>query len=587
MLTYLFDIPTHQAKRYAKAKAFANYEQGKWTFLSSATFQETIQKTSIFLLEKGLKPQDCIAIISKSGNAYWNIIDFAAQQIGVVVVPILSGLNAYQMDYILSECNIKMVFFSMQEDEANYAIILQDRFETYEIAPNLFQSMKEVQADDIIRIENRKKEIQATDLATIIYTSGTTGEPKGVMLSHQNIVSNILALMPLIPEINDKRVLSFLPLSHIFERTVTYTYMAMGASIYYTNGVANVETCLLSAQPQYMTAVPRLVEKMLDKVLEYREKSNPVLKIIIDWALAEGKDFEGEHKESVPDFLKRLLADWVVFRRWRKALGGQVEGIIVGAAALQPRLSRLFSAAGIPIREGYGCTETSPVVSFNRFNPGGFMYGTVGIPLPGVEVKIESAEQIKGEGEIWVKGPNVMMGYYNKPIETREVITADGWYKTGDIGHFTNKWFLKITDRQRDIFKTSNGRYIAPQIIENQLKTTAFIDQCLVYGLAKPYVVALIVPNFHFLKEWCEQKGIHWTAPQYMVLNPKVQKHFQKIINVANEQLNGNEHIVKFHLLFEEWSIDKGELTPTLKLRRRIIVEKHLKEIEEMYIEKS
>jgi long-chain acyl-CoA synthetase len=587
MLTYLFDIPAYQAKRYAKQKAFANYEQGKWDFLSTEIFQKAINKTSAFLLEKGLKSQDCVAIISKSGNAYWNIIDFAAQQIGVVVVPILSGLSWYQMDYILSECNIKIVFFEMQEGEADYSIILQNRLETYAITSNLFQNMREASTEDILHIENRKKDIKPTDLATIIYTSGTSGEPKGVMLSHQNIISNILALMPLIPNITDKRVLSFLPLSHIFERTVTYTYIAMGAAIYYTNGVANVEACLLSAQPQYMTAVPRLIEKMLDKVLEYREKSNPLLKIIIDWALAEGKDFEGEHIESVPNFLKRLLADWVVFRRWRKALGGRVEGIIVGAAALQPRLSRLFSAAGIPIREGYGCTETSPVVSFNRFNPGGFMYGTVGTPLPGVEVRIEAVEHMDGEGEIWVKGPNVMMGYYNKPIETSEVITADGWYKTGDIGHFTNKWFLKITDRQRDIFKTSNGRYIAPQVIENQLKTTAFIDQCIVFGLAKPYVVALIVPNFHFLKEWCEQKGIHWTAPQYMVLNPKVQKHFQKIVTAANEQLNPTEHIVQFHLLFEEWSIENGELTPTLKLRRRIIIEKYRKQIEEMYTEKT
>jgi long-chain acyl-CoA synthetase len=322
----------------------------------------------------------------------------------------------------------------------------------------------------------------------------------------------------------------------------------------------------------------------LDKVMEHREKANPIFRKIIDWALAEGEYFEGEHKESIGNYIKRALADAFVFRAWRKALGGRVEGVIVGAAALQPRLSRLFSAAGIPIREGYGCTETSPVVSFNRFSPGGFMYGTVGMPLTGVEVKIDNdGENLQGEGEILVKGPNVMMGYYKKKEATAEVFTEDGWYRTGDIGHFTNKWFLKITDRKRDIFKTSNGRYVAPQIVENQLKTSAFIDQCMVYGLGKPYVVALIVPNFHLLKEWCEQKGIHWTAPQYMVINPKVEKFYTKLISDLNEYLSPIERVERFHLLFEEWNAENGELTPTLKVRRRIIVEKFEQEIMKLY----
>jgi long-chain acyl-CoA synthetase len=265
-------------------------------------------------------------------------------------------------------------------------------------------------------------------------------------------------------------------------------------------------------------------------------------------------------------------------------LGGRVEGVIVGAAALQPRLSRLFSAAGIPIREGYGCTETSPVVAFNRFSPGGFMYGTVGIPLPGVEVKIDTThEDLPGEGEILVRGANVMMGYYKKPEATKEVFTEDGWYRTGDIGHFSYKWFLKITDRKRDIFKTSNGRYVAPQVVENQLKTSVYIDQCMVYGLGKPYIVALILPNFHILKEWCDQKGIHWTAPQYMVINPKVQQFYTKLIADLNEYLSPIERVEKFQLLFQEWNSENGELTPTMKVRRRIVAEKFEKEIAALY----
>jgi long-chain acyl-CoA synthetase len=580
----LFEIPQLQAKRYPQDIALANYEQGQWTSFSTASFCENITKASVALLRKKINSGECIALIGKSGNPYWNMLDFGAQQLGIIVVPILSGISWYQLEYILDECDIKHIFYASKEDESTYQAILSEKFITQKLTHTFFQQIQPATTEEIEQIENSKSAIKENDLATIIYTSGTTGEPKGVMLSHRNIMSNIKAIMPLIPELVEKTVISFLPLSHIFERTVTFTYMALGASIYYTNGVDNLETCFKLARPQYFSAVPRLVEKMLDRVMEHREKANFISKKIIDWALAEGNDFEGEHRESILNYIKRSIADKIVFRAWRKALGGRVEGVIVGAAALQPRLSRLFSAAGIPIREGYGCTETSPVISFNRFSPGGFMYGTVGIPLPGVEVRIDESEQINGEGEILVKGPNVMLGYYKKAEATSEVFTEDGWYKTGDIGHFTNKWFLKITDRKRDIFKTSNGRYIAPQIIENQLKTSIYIDQCMAYGLGRPHVVALIVPNFHALKEWCEQKGIHWTAPQYMVLNPKVKKFFQKIINDANEYLSTPEKVEQFCLLYEEWSAENNELTPTLKVRRRVVTEKYSTQLNEMYI---
>ncbi len=579
----IFDIPQLQAKRYPQDIALANYERGQWTCFSTTVFCENITKASALMLRKDIAAGDCIALIGKSGNPYWNMLDFGALQAGVIVVPVLSGISWYQLEYILEECKIKHIFYASREDEAFYEAILTENFITQKLDKAFFQQIKTPTNEEIALIEARKDKIKETDLATIIYTSGTTGEPKGVMLSHRNIVSNVKAVMPLLPELKGKTVLSFLPLSHIFERTATYTYIALGATIHYAGSIDNLEVCLKSARPHYFSAVPRLVEKMLDRVMENREKANPIFKKIIDWALAEGNDFEGEHRESVLNYLKRGIADKVVFRAWRKALGGRVEGVMVGAAALQPRLSKLFSAAGIPIREGYGCTETSPIIAFNRFSPGGFMYGTVGIPLPGVEVKIDTEENINGEGEILIKGPNVMLGYFNKPEATNEVFTEDGWFKTGDVGHFTNKWFLKITDRKRDIFKTSNGRFIAPQIVENQLKTSMFIDQCMVYGLGKPHVVALIVPNFHALKEWCEQKGIHWTAPQYMVINPKVQKFYHKLVDDLNEYLSPPEKVVKFSLLHEEWNAEKDELTPTLKVRRRVISEKFNTQIEDLY----
>lgn len=579
----LFDIPTLQANRYPQKIALSNFEQGQWINFSTADLYDNINKASAFLLEKGLKKGDTIAIIGKIGTPYWNMLDFGAQQIGVIVVPILSGISWYQFEYILVESEIKHIFYTTEEDKELYHSVLDNKYPSNIINASFFNKMNQPNAEYSDAIQQLKNSIIASDLATIIYTSGTTGEPKGVMLSHQNIVSNIKAIIPLIPEIQEKRVLSFLPLSHIFERTATFTYMTLGASIYYTNGIENLEICLKAVKPQYLSAVPRLIEKMYDKVIEKREQSNFILKKIIDWALNEGDDFEGEHSESILNYIKRSVADLIVYRSWRKALGGKVEGIIVGAAALQPRLSKLFSAANIPIREGYGCTETSPVIAFNRFNPGGFMYGTVGIPIPGVEVKIDTAGEINGEGEILVKGPNVMIGYFKKPESNKDVFTEDGWYRTGDIGHFTNKWFLKITDRKRDIFKTSNGRFISPQIIENQLKTSAFIDQCMVWGLGKPHIVALIVPNFNLLKEWCEAKKIHWTAPQYMVLNPKVQKFYSKLIDDMNEYLSINERVIKFQLLHQEWSIETQELTPTLKMRRRVIFEKYEKQINDLY----
>ena len=574
--TRLFDIPNFQANRYPQKVALAMLEEGKWTTFSSEKLVQCIEQTSAALLRLGLKKGNKIALIGKTGSIYWNILDFAAQQIGVIVVPILSGVPQYQMEYILEESQIEFLFFNQKNDIDNHSYLFAKKYNTYNIESQLVGFFKTITQEEKEEIERLKNSILPSDLATIIYTSGTSGEPKGVMLSHHNLVSNIKSVLPLVPFINGKATISFLPLSHVFERTITFSYMAMGANIYYTGGIDNLEMCLKSIRPYYWSSVPRVLEKIYDRIIQEREKGNFLKKALINFALRVGERYDERKNYDFLFQVKRKIADVLVYRIWRKSIGGNVRGIVVGAAALQPNLSRLFSAAKIPIREGYGCTETSPVISFNRFEPGGVIYGTVGIPVPGVEVRIEKSDEYEnGDGEILVKGPNVMMGYFNKKEETEEAFTEDGWYKTGDIGRFENKRFLKITDRKKDLFKTSHGKFISPQVVENQLKTSSFIDQCMVYGLGKSYVVALIIPNFHRLKEWCDEHKIHWTAPQYMVINPKVEAFFRTLINDLNKELEAVEQVKKFHLLFEEWSVTSQELTPTLKMRRKVIVEKN------------
>ena len=582
--TRLFDIPNFQANRYPQEVALAMLEQGKWITFSSEKLVQSIEQTSATLLRLGLKKGNKIALIGKTGSIYWNVLDFAAQQIGVIVVPILSGVPQYQMEYILEESQIEFLFFNQKNDIDNHNYLFVKKYNTYNIENQLIDFFKIITEEEKEEIERLKNSILPGDLATIIYTSGTSGEPKGVMLSHYNLVSNIKSVLPLVPFINGKATISFLPLSHVFERTITFSYMAMGANIYYTGGIDNLEMCLKSVRPYYWSSVPRVLEKIYDRIIQEREKGNFLKKALINFALRVGERYDERKNYDFLFQVKRKIADVFVYRIWRKSIGGNVRGIVVGAAALQPNLSKLFSAAKIPIREGYGCTETSPVISFNRFEPGGVIYGTVGIPVPGVEVRIEKSDEYEnGDGEILVKGPNVMMGYFNKKEETEEAFTEDGWYKTGDIGRFENKRFLKITDRKKDLFKTSHGKFISPQVVENQLKTSSFIDQCMVYGLGKPYVVALIIPNFNQLKEWCDEHKIHWTAPQYMVINPKVETFFKALIDELNKELEAVEQVKKFHLLFEEWSVTSQELTPTLKIRRKIITDKNKNLLDKLY----
>ena len=586
--TRLFDILDFQAFRYPQKVALAYQKNGQWQHFSTAQCIALRQEISVGLLNMGVQKGDKIALMSESSSPYWNILDVAILQIGAVVVPLHNNVNAYQLEYIFSQCAIKYAFVSNESERARIEelrfslpnlkriFLMEEDFSTYACVPD---------ALDLQQLDALKNSILPTELATIVYTSGTTAAPKGVMLSHANIVSNIKSILPMIPIDATKTVLSFLPLSHIFERVVTFTYMAAGSSLHYVADIEQLSETMRSVRPHYFSSVPRLFEKSYDKILEKRDEQNLFFQKIINWAIVVGESYDGFNQENIGDILKRKIADLLVYRHWRAALGGRVEGVVVGAAALQPKLGRLFSAAGIQIREGYGMTETSPVIAFNRFEPGGVRFGTVGMLLAGVQLRIDAPNE-SGEGEILVKGPNVMMGYFEKKEETDAVLNPDGWFRTGDIGKIVFKKFLQLTDRKKDIFKTSHGRYVSPIYLENHLRASPYVEQCMVVGANQPFVSALIVPNFVQLKRWCIENKVHWTGPQYMVINPKVEKFFNKLMFTLNEDLANHEKIQRFHLLFEEWTMAGGELTPTLKIRRSIILEKYKTELGLLYEKK-
>ncbi len=587
----LFDILPYQQMRFPNPSAIRVRAGDGWRTFSTDTCIEEINKVSAGLLQLGIQPGDKVAIMAHTGSPHWNFFDLGAQQIGAVVVPLHATLSMDELLYILQDAQVRCCFVAdidlcekayqakSQLTDLQHIITLMPvvgarHWPNFAVAP-----------DDAIQkeIAQRRQQVHPEDLATIIYTSGTTGEPKGVMLSHRNLVSNIKSIIALIPVAYDKRVFSFLPLSHVFERMVTYTYLATGASLHYPASRDTTMQDLRAARPHYFTAVPRILERVYNAIIAEVRKRPLFVRRIVKWAIAFGEHYNETRRLPLPGYwLKRFLADVIVFQQWRRQLGGAVEGIAVGAAALQPRLGRLFSAAGIPIREGYGLTETSPVVAFNRFEPGGVRFGTVGIPIPGVEVRIEQPNE-DGEGEILVRGPNVMMGYYGKPEATQAVLDAEGWLHTGDVGKMIYRRFLQITDRKKDIFKTSSGMYVSPQHLENHLRTSSYIEQCMIIGFKRPYVAALILPNFSMLEQWCREHNVHWTSPPYMVLNNRVLKMMEQEIAHLNEPLAHHQRIRRFVLLHQPWSEHTGELTPTLKARRQVLLEKYSKEIESLF----
>ncbi len=588
--TRLFEILEYQQWRYPQAVALAGRENGAWRTWSTQDLIVERNWLSHGLLQLGLRPGDRVGLLSHCGSPYWVIADAALLQAGMVPVPIHATARSDEVAHIVQDAQLRGCFVSNGEmfEKLKQSGPLPEHVIAFEPVSGALPwktALRDPDTGDREAVARIRDTILPDTLATLLYTSGTTGAPKGVMLTHANIISNVKAVLAIVPVGPEVTAVSYLPMSHIFERMVTYVYQAAGTPVWFADSVEGLPAILREVRPHFFTAVPRILERSYERLLERRNQAGFWGKKILDWAMALGERYPFAGKHGMPPVyrLKLLLADLLVFRRWRRAMGGRVRGIAVGAAALQPRLGRLFSAAGIEVREGYGLTETSPVVAFNRFEPGGVHFGTVGIPAPGVEVRIVDADA-EGEGEIEVRGPNVMTGYWNLPDETAERFTTDGWLKTGDIGRFEFKRFLKITGRKSEIFKTTTGKFVAPAFVEQQLLRSPFIDQCLAVGLNQPFVGALLVPNFDQLEAWCRENNVHWTAPPYMILNPKVEKLLAQEIERINETYLGPiEKVRAFQLLAESWTPGNGLLTPTLKLRRPALAERFEAEIAALF----
>ncbi len=596
----LFEVLEYQQHRYPQQVAMAGRSHHQWHTWTTAELLAERDRLSAGLLHNGLHEGDKVGILAHCGSPQWVMADAALLQLGMIPVPIHATARPDEIRHIAQDAALRACFVSnadmldkLEAAEVQIPLLFSFQDELPDTGDSVSAALKTWQ--DLVcdpdehlkgRIQYLRNGIRPEHLATILYTSGTTGLPKGVMLTHTNIISNIKSVLAIVPVGPGTTVVSFLPMSHIFERMVTYAYQAAGAPLWFAESVESLPRILPELRPHFMTAVPRVLERMYERLQEERGKGGPLRRKILDWAMALGERYPYSGGETLPFdyYVKRLLADVLVFRQWRKRMGGRIRYIAVGAAALQPRLGRLFSAAGIEVREGYGLTETSPVIAFNRFEPGGVHFGTVGIPAPGVEVRISREQDEEGNGEIEVRGPNVMSGYLHLPEETASRFTADGWFRTGDVGRFEHKRFLKVTGRKSEIFKTTSGKFVAPAYVEQQLLISPFISQCMVTGANRPFVGALIVPEFAILENWCKENKVHWTAPQFMILNPKVEKLIRQEIEAINETRLGTiEKVRQFQLLYEPWTTENGLLTPTLKMRRDRIAQQFAAEIEKMF----
>ncbi len=588
----IFDCIDYQLSRFAKEDMFAGKVNGEWKKYSTAAVKETINKLSAGLLKLGvsgnnmqIENQDKIALISKN-RPEWLMLDMACQQIGAALCPIYPTTNVNELEFIFNDASVKYVFISGEEildkvnNIRNRVATLQNvySFDMLEGVDYWTKITELANADALEKLETVKKTIQPEHCATIIYTSGTTGTPKGVMLSHKNIVTNVINARKTFPfEDNPAaKALSFLPLNHIFERMVSYIYITSGISIYYAESLETIADNLKEVKPNLFTTVPRLLEKVYEKIMEKGAALTGLKRKLFDWAVGLGSQYDNLKSGGAWYNMQLAIANKLIFSKWREALGGNIECIITGGAACQVRLLRVFNAAKIPIYEGYGPTENSPVISVNCRSKGGTKFGTVGLVIEGQEVKLQA------DGEICVKGPSVMMGYYKRPDLNAETI-IDGWLHTGDIGVFEDGKYLKITDRKKELFKTSGGKYVAPQPIENKMKESPFVEQMMIVGAEQKFVGALIVPSLPNLKEWMQHKGIAFTTVEDAVHNPKVLDLYRELIDSFNKFFNHVEQVKKFELLPNEWTIDSGELTPTLKLKRKVIMEKYKAAVERIY----
>jgi long-chain acyl-CoA synthetase len=536
------------------------------------------------LIEIGTVPGDKIASISNN-RPEWNIIDMAIMQIGAIHIPIYPTISESDYTYILNHAEVKYVFVEGKELLRKIEHILPNipsmkgvftfrKLDEHKFFGELVELGK--QNSHAEEVKQRMDAITEHDVATMIYTSGTTGFPKGVMLSHANILNNVWAVQHVPPVDHTAKAISYLPLCHVYERMINYAYQYIGLSTYYVESIGAITQDLQEIKPDIMTTVPRLLEKIYDRIVMKGQKLGGFKKNIFFWAIGLGLRYE--LKNSLWFNLQLKIADKLVFKKWREALGNNIKVIISGGAALQERLSRSFWAAGIPVLEGYGLTETSPVIAVSHFHKNGFKFGTVGPVLDNLTVKIAD------DGEILCKGPSVMKGYYKQPDLTREAIEPDGFFHTGDIGQIEPGGQLKITGRKKAMFKTSFGKYISPEHLENKLKESPFIDATLIVGENKKFAAALVVPDFEYLKNWCQVKEIPYTTNKEMVQNPVIKKRFQREIDHHNTFFGDYEKIKKFHLIEHEWSVESGELTASLKLKRNLIKEKYAAIIEALFL---
>tara|TARA_B100000809_G_scaffold266259_1_gene328102 strand:+ start:2613 stop:4364 length:1752 start_codon:yes stop_codon:yes gene_type:complete len=582
MIKTLADFYYHQLENNPKKDAFTQKENGEWVSLATQEFVNKANQLSTGLLKLGIKKRDKIAVISNN-RTEWHLADLAVQQLGIINVPLYPNITEADYKYILNDSEARMVFIS---DEAILTKMLNIKTEVplleHIYTFNVVEGQKHY--SDLLSNEVNLEEIkqlgsllEETDVATLIYTSGTTGNPKGVMLTHQNLVSNVLGAEECFPMTDNQRSLSFLPLCHVFERMIDYLYIYKSVSIYYAESIEAIGENLKEVKPHIFGTVPRLLEKVYDKIVAKGNDLSGIKKFLFFWALRLGLKYDPIESGGLFYNFKLKIANKIIFNKWREALGGNMMAVAVGGAALQPRLSRVFTAAKIPVLEGYGLTETSPVIAVNSCLPNGMMIGTVGIPLKNLEVKIAS------DGEILVKGPSVMKGYYNQPELTKEVINEDGFFHTGDIGELVNGKYLKITDRKKEIFKTSGGKYIAPQVMENKFKESRFIEQVMIVGEGEKMPAAFIQPNFLFLEEWCQRKNISFVSAEEIVKVERVVARFQKEVSLLNERFSNFEQIKRFELINHVWTIDSGELTPTLKLKRKNILQKNKELYQKIY----
>ncbi|SMC77616.1 AMP-dependent synthetase/ligase [Pedobacter africanus] len=578
-VTRVFDLLQYNLENFPKQEFISGKVNGTWQKYSTQEFCDTVDALSRGLIDIGVGKNSRVGVMS-ANRPEWNLTDFAIMQIGAYQIPLYPTLAEHDIKFIIENAEITVIFVADEAlyvklkavcEEVSSAIKIYTFNEVDGAAhwKSLVTAGESLKDTDLAPYRNA---ITPDDILTLIYTSGTTGTPKGVMLTHNNLVKNFEHSAVVMPE-GIKRGLSFLPLSHIFERMIVYLYMYTDIAVYYAESIETIVADIQHVKPNAFSTVPRLLEKVYDKIMEKGKALTGIKRGIFFWsvALAERFDFNNGWFYH----FKLSIARKLVFKKWQEALGGEIVVIVSGGAALNPRLARIFWAAGMPVFEGYGLTETSPVITVNHF--GATMFGTVGPVIEGVEIKIAE------DGEVLTRGHNVMKGYYNREDLTAENIDSDGWFHTGDIGEIKEGRFLKITDRKKEIFKTAGGKYVAPQMLENKYKESPLVEQIMVLGENRKFPSALIVPNFEALKAWCGKKGINYTTKEEMIRNEQVIAKYDQIIAYSSKEFGKWEQVKRFALLAKEWSIDGGELTPKLSLKRKVILEKNVEVIEKIY----